>query len=158
MKLYFLPFFATITPVAQSSLRANAFAEVGERDLGEPHTSAQHLRFLGDGSCSHEGEKSTDCGAQPKDDRSEMCCPGLKCGGDKGKYCVKDEGGDGGDKDDDDDEKDDGGDSSGEKRLQLYCGECVRMCLFPPGHAFAKNCVHLHVPTVCMGRPLYVVW
>ena len=45
----------------------------------------QHLRLLGDGSCSPEGEKSTDCGAQPRDDRAEMCCPGLKC---DGKYCV----------------------------------------------------------------------
>ena len=64
------------------------------------NASTQHFRFLGDGSCSPEGEKSTDCGGQPRDDRAEMCCPGLKCGGEKGKYCVKDkdDGGDGGDK------------------------------------------------------------
>ena len=57
----------------------------------------QHLRLLGDGSCSPEGEKSTDCGAQPRDDRAEMCCPGLKCGGENDKYCVEDK-----DKDDED--------------------------------------------------------
>lgn len=59
------------------------------------NVSAQRLRFLGDGSCSPEGEKSTDCGAQPRDDRAEFCCPGLKCGGEKGKYCVKDKDGGG---------------------------------------------------------------
>lgn len=61
----------------------------------------QHVRFLGDGSCSPEGEKSTACGAKPRDDRAEMCCPGLKCGGENDKVCVedtdKDDGGDGGD-------------------------------------------------------------
>ena len=71
------------------------------RNAPSDNASTQHLRFLGDGSsCSPEGEKSTDCGAQPRDDRAEMCCPGLKCGGEKGKYCVKgkDVGGDDGDK------------------------------------------------------------
>ena len=58
----------------------------------------QHLRLLGDGSCSPEGEKSTDCGAQPRDDRAEMCCPGLKCGGENDKICVED-------KDTDDEDK-----------------------------------------------------
>ena len=61
----------------------------------------QHVRFLGDGSCSPVGEKSTACGAKPRDDRAEMCCPGLKCGGENDKVCVedtdKDDGGDGGD-------------------------------------------------------------
>ena len=60
------------------------------RNAPSDNASTQHLRFLGDGSsCSPEGEKSTDCGAQPRDDRAEMCCPGLKCGGEKGEYCVK---------------------------------------------------------------------
>ena len=52
-------------------------------------TPAQNLRFLGEGSCSPEGEKATDCGAQARDDRADICCPGLKCGGEKGKYCIK---------------------------------------------------------------------
>ena len=35
MKLYFLPFFATVISVAESSLRANVFADEAERELGQ---------------------------------------------------------------------------------------------------------------------------
>ena len=79
------------------------------------NASTQHLRFLGDGSCSPEGEKSTDCGGQPRDDRAEMCCPGLKCGGEKGKYCVKD--------------KDSGGDDADKEKAQCSPkGEKAEIC------------------------------
>ena len=61
-------------------------------------TQHHHPRFLGDASsCSPKGEKAVDCGAQPRDDRAEFCCPGLICGGEKGKYCVEDEENGGGD-------------------------------------------------------------
>lgn len=71
------------------------------RTASNDNTSTQHPRFLGDSSCSPKGEKAVDCGAQPRDDRAEFCCPGLKCGGENGKYCVKDE-----------DENDDGDDAT----------------------------------------------
>jgi len=72
------------------------------------------LRSLGeDGTiCSPEGKKSEFCGGQPRPGRGKFCCNGLKCGGEKGKYCV-----------DDGKEKDGGGDDTicgkeGEKAVE----------------------------------------
>ena len=65
------------------------------RNPSSENTPTKSLRFLGEGSCSPEGEKATNCGAQARDDRADICCSGLKCGGEKGKYCVKDNNADG---------------------------------------------------------------
>ena len=101
MKLYFLPFFATVISVAESSLRANVFADEGERDLAALDDRMAVLM-----SDADEGEGRRLC------DR--------KC---RRKKRRKRRNKDKGDDDDDDDDDDDGGDSSGGKRLQLYCGK-----------------------------------
>lgn len=104
MKLYFLPFFATVISVAESSLRANVFADEAERELGQLDDRPAVLA-----SDADEGEGRRLC------DRK---CRRKKRRERRNK----------GDDDDDDDDKD-GGDSSGGKRLQLYCGECVHICV-----------------------------
>lgn len=96
-----------------------AVDDAGHNHLRTPSNNngyAQHPRFLDEGDCSPKGEKATDCGAQPKDNRAEACCPGLKCGGEKGKYCVKDDNDDAGD-DKDAGDDDDGDDDNNDKTV-----------------------------------------
>ena len=106
MKLYFLPFFATVISVAESSLRANVFAEESERELGEH----DHLAVLASDADETRGRRLCD----------------KKCKRKKRRKRERQKNRDKDDDDKDDDDDDDGG--SGGKRLQMYCGECK---LFP---------------------------
>ena len=67
----------------------------------DEHPQARNLEI-----CSKKNEKAEDCGADARAGRGKKCCSGLKCGGEKNKFCVTDKDAD--DKDDDDagDEKD----------------------------------------------------
>ena len=110
MKLYFLPFFATVISVAESSLRANVFADKAERELGQLD---DRMAVLMSDADEGEGRRLCDKKCRRKKRRERR---------NKNK----------GDDDDDDDDDDDGGDSSGGKRLQLYCGTwnlCAFACL-----------------------------
>mmetsp|Transcript_14128 Transcript_14128/g.30306 ORF Transcript_14128/g.30306 Transcript_14128/m.30306 type:complete len:444 (-) Transcript_14128:119-1450(-) len=51
--------------------------------------------------CSKKNQKAEECGADKRDGRGKKCCSGLKCGGEKNKFCVTDK-----DADDDKDDKD----------------------------------------------------
>ena len=104
MKLYFLPFFATVVSAAESSLRgldANIFLEEADRDLTEYELGPDERLavLMSDG----DGRRLCDKKCRRKKRRKRR---------NKNK----------GDDDDDDDDKDNDGDSSGGKRLQLYCG------------------------------------
>ena len=105
MKLYFLPFFATVISVAESSLRANVFADEGDRDLA---ALDDRMAVLASDADETGGRRLCDKKCRRKKRR---------------KRRNKDKG----DDDDDDDDDNDGG--SGGSRLQLYCGTW-NLCAF----------------------------